>query len=265
MLTIEQLRTRTVGIIGFGKEGQAVARFLKRHHMTAVVFDDQALSQFPEDLVREYQAVGFEFRCGEPIADMRNVEVVFRSPGFRRLHPVLRAAEAGGLIVTSQTKWFLEHCPSPVIGVTGTKGKGTTVSLIARCLETAVAQGGVGNDIEPNAAIFVTGNIGTVDPLDLLDTLEPKDFVVFELSSFQLQDVTTSPHISVCLMVTSEHLDHHKSLEEYHAAKAPIASYQDSADVVVYAEDYEISRRIGRLSKGVRMEIVVIVHTHKPA
>lgn len=252
MATIEDLRTQTIGIIGFGKEGQAVARFLRRHGLHALVFDEQPRSAFPEELVRELEGVGFVFQMGAPITDFSGVNIVFRSPGFHRLHPALRAAEAAGLIVTSQTKWFLEQCSAQVIGVTGTKGKGTTVSLIARCLEQAIAQGGVGEKISPNAAVFVTGNIGKTDPLDLLEVLEPKDFVVFELSSFQLQDVTTSPHIAVCLMVTSEHLDHHKSLEEYHAAKAPIASYQELDDAVIYAVDYEVSRRIGQLSRGTR-------------
>lgn len=252
MLSIEQLRLKTVGIIGFGKEGQAIARFLRRHGMSALVYDEQPLSAFPEEVVREYTAAGFQFYCGQPIATLSSCHVVFRTPGFHRLHPVLREAEASGIVVTSQTKWFLEHCPARVVGVTGTKGKGTTVSLIARCLEEAIAQGGVGEVILPDAAVFVTGNIGKVDPLDLLDTLEPKDLVVFELSSFQLQDVTTSPHISVCLMVTSEHLDHHKSLEEYHAAKAPIANYQKPNDVMIFAEDYETSKRIGRLSPGAK-------------
>ena len=252
MLTIEQLRTRTICIIGFGKEGQAVARFLRRHHLRAKVFDEQPLSAFPTELVREYEGAGFSFSCGEPITDLAGMEVVFRSPGFHRLHAVLQAAEARGAIVTSQTKWFLELFPALVVGVTGTKGKGTTVSLIARCLEAAVMQGGVADKISSDAAVWVTGNIGKADPLDLLDALEPKDFVVFELSSFQLQDVTVGPRIGVCLMVTSEHLDHHKSLEEYHAAKATILSYQTARDFAVYARDYEISRRIGQLSSGTR-------------
>ncbi len=252
MMTIEQLQAKRIGIIGFGKEGQAVARFLRRHGLQAFVFDEQSRSGFPEELIRELEGAGFAFQIGTPITDFSGVDIVFRSPGFHRLHPALRAAEAAGLVVTSQTKWFLEQCPAQVIGVTGTKGKGTTVSLIARCLEESIAQGGVVNHISPNAAVFVTGNIGKTDPLDLLDVLEPKDFVVFELSSFQLQDVTTSPHVAVCLMVTSEHLDHHKSLEEYHAAKAPIANYQKLDDVIIYAADYEISRRIGQLSRGAK-------------
>lgn len=252
MLSIESLHSQRIGIIGFGKEGQAVARFLRRHGLQALVFDEQPRSGFPEELIRELEGAEFVFQLGVPITNFSGVDIVFRSPGFHRLHPALRAAEAAGLVVTSQTKWFLEQCSAQVIGVTGTKGKGTTVSLIARCLEESIAQGGVMDRILPNAAVFVTGNIGKTDPLDLLDVLEPKDFVVFELSSFQLQDVTTSPHIAVCLMVTSEHLDHHKSLEEYHAAKAPIANYQKSEDVVVFAEDYEISRRIGHLSRGTK-------------
>jgi UDP-N-acetylmuramoylalanine--D-glutamate ligase len=145
--------------------------------------------------------------------------------------------ERKGGTITSQTEIFFDFCPSRIIGVTGTKGKGTTASLIYELLE---AQG---------LSAYLGGNIGN-SPLDFLDKLTPESFVVLELSSFQLIDLTKSPNIAVMLMTTSEHLDYHKDVGEYIDAKRNIFRFQKATDVAVINSDYPASNESDILTKG---------------
>jgi UDP-N-acetylmuramoylalanine--D-glutamate ligase len=234
-VTLDQLKQKKVGILGYGQEGQAVARYLLNHGITPVVFDKQQLSNVTLETVN-----GNDY-----LAQLNRVEVIFRSPGIWRLHPEIVKFEQQGGIVTSQTKWFFAQARGQIIGVTGTKGKGTTCSLIHHFLQVA--------NLPAQGNLYLTGNIGKLQPLDFLDELQPHDLVVYELSSFQLQDLDKSPHIGIVLMVTSDHLDHHRNLEEYHQAKAHIVSHQSAADFAIINDDNPVSRNIGSLSRGQKL------------
>ena len=234
-MTVADLNSHKVGILGFGQEGQAVFAYLKKHGVSAVVFDENA------ELV---SAANVIIRTGENYLDtITDCTLLFRSPGIWRNHPKIVEAEDNGIVITSQTKWFFENSPAKIIGVTGTKGKGTTSSLI---YETLKASG-------KNS--YLTGNIGKIQPLELLDNLTETDLVVYELSSFQLQDLTQSPYIGVCLMVTSDHLNHHSNLSEYHSAKTAITAFQTESDIAIFNVDYEASKKIGELGKGKKFMI----------
>lgn len=234
---LPELQHKTVAILGYGVEGRAVRTYLERHGIKPVLFDVRELSQFPPEEQSELKNSGLNVIFGEGyLKELTGIDVAFRSPGLWRLNPDLLAAEKKGLVVTSQTKWFFDHAPTRIIGITGTKGKGTTASLIHEIL---LASG------VPN---FITGNIGGQQPLDILDTLSKTDWIVYELSSFQLQDLTKSPHIAVVLMTTSEHLDHHAGVTEYREAKANISKFQNSDDVIIINDDFPASKKIGEQS-----------------
>ena len=226
-MQISDLNSHRIGVLGFGQEGQAVLSYLKKHGLTATVFDEKDGS----------------------FDSISDCTLLFRSPGVWRNHPKILEAENGGTIITSQTKWFFEHCPAKIIGITGTKGKGTTSSLIYDTLKAA------------GKSAYLTGNIGKLQPLEFLDDLSENDLVVYELSSFQLQDLTQSPRIGVCLMVTSDHLNHHNDLGEYHTAKAAITNFQTEQDIAIYNIDYETSNKIGLLGKAQKFAISA---KHKP-
>jgi UDP-N-acetylmuramoylalanine--D-glutamate ligase len=146
--------------------------------------------------------------------------------------------------VTSVNNEFLDHCPATVIGVTGTKGKGTTSTLIAKMLEAA------------GKKVLLVGNIGR-PPLALLPQITKDDFVVYELSSFQLMDIKKSPHIGVCVMVVPEHLNWHADMEEYMTAKANLFRYQSPDDLAVCDALNENSCRIASASPATKLGYAV--------
>ncbi len=246
----DSLVGKHIGIVGFGKEGQAVAQFLLTAGLTAHIFDAKQATDFSAELVARYQAAGFTFVFGHDFADFGSLDCIFRSPGVPLATAGLVQSQARGSEITSQTKFFFKHCPAQIIGITGTKGKGTTTSLIHSLLKQAVDLGLPQTIVGEGGSVFLTGNIGKEDPLALLPTLTERDVVVFEMSSFQLEDLEQSPHIGVCLMVTSDHLDHHANLTEYHAAKEAIAKFQTSADTLLFCDDYPATKAIGALGAG---------------
>jgi UDP-N-acetylmuramoylalanine--D-glutamate ligase len=244
-MMLDQLQNQTVGIIGVGQEGQAIARYLVLHGIKPIMFDQKPESEWSEGVLGFIHEQGLKIVAGPgSMEELNQAQVIFRSPGYWRKNPDLLQAEQAGANITSQTKWFFEHCPAKIIGVTGTKGKGTTSSLIFEILTAAKSAGYI------NGNIYLTGNIGKQQPLEFLDSLSEGDFIVYEMSSFQLQDLTISPHIGVCLMVTSDHLDHHEDLAEYHSAKNAITAFQTRDDIAIYNADYTASLKIGQLGQG---------------
>ena len=137
--------------------------------------------------------------------------------------------------LTSVTKFFFESCPCPIIGVTGTKGKGTTCTMIRNILTNifCIATQNIDNRKLEHPNVYLLGNIGT-PALDLLPSLKPNDVVVYELSSFQLWDMTSSPAISVVLRIEPDHLDVHESFSEYLSAKSNIVKFQSKTDFCIF-------------------------------
>ena len=241
--SIAELSKHKIGILGFGQEGQAVLKYLAKHNLKATVFDENEI--LPTDQAIDDSTV---FKTGRNYLDsISECSLLFRSPGIWRRHPKILHAEQAGVIITSQTKWFFKHTTATIVGITGTKGKGTTSSLIYEILKHA---GKI-----PNKEIYLTGNIGKIQPLDFIDELDINSTVIYELSSFQLQDLNVSPHIGVCLMITSDHLNHHKDLREYHEAKTAICSYQTPKDFTIYNADYEASVKIGNFGNGKKLTV----------
>ncbi len=143
--------------------------------------------------------------------------------------------------ITTQVNEFFKVCPTKnIIGVTGTKGKGTTCTLIAKMLEAA------GKNVQ------LGGNIG-VPVLSLLDHIDADSWVVLELSSFQLIDIEYSPPLAVCLMVAPEHLNWHYDFREYVEAKANLFKYQTAADVAIYFDGNETSQHIASVGEGQKL------------
>lgn len=229
---------KKVAILGFGIEGLETLKFVKKNGASVYVLDKRQKEDIDHDLITQAEELGVTFCLGKSyLENITDYAVIFRSPGVRRLLPELLDAEKKGVTISSQIKLFFDLCPCPIIGVTGTKGKGTTSTLIYEMLK------------ESGMDAYLGGNIG-VPPLSFFDKLQSSSIVVLELSSFQLQDLTKSPHIGVMLMVTSEHLDHHATLEEYVEAKRNILRFQTQDDFAVINRDYPGSNESDMLTDG---------------
>lgn len=241
---MEQFKNKKIAILGYGQEGQAVARYLVSNGFIPTIFEQADESSWSPVQSESLEGLGkIEVESGgDYLQTLNQYDVVVRSPGVAMnvFQPFLKK----DALVTSQTKMFFELFTGTIVGITGTKGKGTTSALLYEM-------------IKENTDAFLTGNIGKDQPLDLLPQTSAKSIVVYELSSFQLQDLEVSPHIGICLMVTEDHLDYHSSLSEYHAAKANLAKHQNSADFFVYNQDYLASTKIGQQSPGQQYTISI--------
>ena len=222
---MDAYKDKKVAILGFGIEGMSVADFLTESEIT--IFDEKKREDFDPEILTQYEAKGIKFELGG-IGGLTDFFAVFRSPGFHPKTPQLAEASKNGVEITSATKLFFDLCPAPIVGVTGTKGKGTTSTLIYEMLK------------KEGFDAFLGGNIGT-PPLSFLSNVTADSKVVLELSSFQLIDLEKSPHVAVMLMVTSEHLDYHEDVYEYIEAKRNIFKYQDESDFAVVNRDYPAS------------------------
>lgn len=216
-----------IAVVGFGVEGRAIAQYFEKKGEDITICDERK-----QNIGKNIKGQ-FGPNYLEGLVDF---DLVFRSPGI----PFLKKEFMGiRKKLTSLTKYFFEKCPCKIIGVTGTKGKGTTASLIYEMLKSSYK----------NGKVFLGGNIGT-PPLAFLYQLKPKDLVILELSSFQLQDLDRSPHIAVVLGITPDHLDHHKTFEEYVEAKKNIVKFQTSSDMAILDADNEYSNSFARATKA---------------
>jgi len=229
-------KEKKVAVIGTGMEGISSFEFFSKKEAFVTLCDQKPESSLESWKLKKAKDLGAKIICGEKyLADLTSFDIVCRSPGVRRDLPEIANAENKGVEITSQTKLFFDRSRAPIIGVTGTKGKGTTASLIYEILKSA------------DKRVFLGGNIGK-PPLDFVDQVTADSLVVLELSSFQLIDLTKSPQIAVILMITSEHLDWHKDTAHYIKAKEPIVKYQNENDFAVINKDFPVSLKLGESS-----------------
>jgi UDP-N-acetylmuramoylalanine--D-glutamate ligase len=205
-MQLNEFQNKKIAIVGEGVEGLSSANFLKAQKAIVTILDQKQGDDYLKDLDK--------------------YDLVVRSPGIKL---DLLEKYVSKEKITSQTKLFFDLCPSEIIGVTGTKGKGTTSSLIYEMLR------------KQGFDAYLGGNIG-LPPFEFLDKLNVHSKVVLELSSFQLMDLHKSPNLAVFLMTTSEHLNFHKDLEEYISSKRNILRFQKETDFAVINKDYLASR-----------------------
>jgi len=221
-----------VGILGFGVEGQSSQKFLQNGGVKDIRI--------------------FDKKDGENYLDkLAECKTIIRSAGVYPLQKEIFNAQMKGVVLSSQIELFFEimqreYPHIQIIGVTGTLGKGTCVSMIAHCLEAL------------NIPHLIGGNYG-IPALDLLEyknvLLNRNAVVILELSSFQLMTLGVSPHIGVVLQVTSEHLDWHPSVEQYRDAKANLVRWQKRNDYCIYNAASEGATQIAQTSGGIKTPI----------
>lgn len=227
------LLNHKVLILGFGKEGRSTFRFLRDHFPgvpLGIADHDPELAEKAGGMLNDGNLK--LFTGPDYLASLTGYDFIIKSPG---VSIPAGALQGPATVLTSQTRLMLEAYHRQITGITGTKGKSTTSSLIHHLLKTS----GIDS--------ILVGNIG-LPPFDYLDQAGSETQIVFEMSSHQLEDSILAPHISVLLNLFPEHLDRYASLEDYYSAKMRILSGQLENDTFIYNEDIPgISERIRKI------------------
>ena len=228
---------KKIVIVGLAREGKALARFAARAGACVVVSDLRSEEKLASSL-QELDLINIETVLGEhPMTLLEQTDVLAISPGVPADIPLAQAARERDILVTNEPQEFLRRVPATTIGITGSAGKTTTTALTGHMGKVAGRKSWVG------------GNIGR--PLiGELGQIRSHDFVVQELSSFQLELWTRSPHIAAVLNITPNHLDRHRTMTAYINAKANILRYQSANDIAVLSADDDGCKAVRNLVRG---------------
>ena len=234
---MQTFKGKSVAVLGLSVEGLDTVKFFRREGAAIWCCDRRSTEELGDTYTSlKPDATGFQLGPAY-LTDIDRFDIIVRTPGMSLRIPELTALQTSGKEVTSATKLFFSLCPAHIIGVTGTKGKGTTSTLIAEMLKTS------------GRPVWLGGNVG-VPLLSKIPDIQKTDFVVLELSSFQLEDLHASPHIAVVLRTTQEHLanqdklatNFHESRDSYVESKKSIVRRQTGADIAILNADDPTSR-----------------------
>jgi UDP-N-acetylmuramoylalanine--D-glutamate ligase len=233
------LQGKRVLVMGLGLQGSGIAAARYAAQQGAIVRVTDMKS--PEVLAPSVQALSglaIEFILGQHREeDFLWAEVVIRNPGVARTSPLLHLAQQHGARIEMEIALFLLACPGRVIGITGTRGKTTTTSLIYEILR------------DSGARVVLGGNVTGVETLSLLPQITAETFVVLELSSWQLEGLAPhalSPSVAVMTNIYPDHLDTYNDMQEYAAAKASIFRYQTPCNLAIFNYDNPWTRQFGQ-------------------
>ncbi len=237
-------------IIGAARQGLSLARFLAARGAQVTVNDQRK----PEQIGSARSALnGLPVKWalgGHPLELLDQAGLVCVSGGVPLTLPVIVEAKRRGMPLTNDSQIFMDEVQAPVIGITGSAGKTTTTTLVGRMAEDAAGRDSAarsGRDTGRKA--WVGGNIG-LPLVEYVDQIQPDDLVVVEFSSFQLELMTSSPHIGAVLNITPNHLDRHGTLEAYTAAKARILKFQNAEDIAVLSHEDPGAKNLVGMVRG---------------
>jgi len=222
------LKGKSVAVVGAGISNTPLIGLLLTAGIETTVCDKRSREELGEAADR-FEAQGAKLRLGDGYLDELDEDVIFRTPGLMPTNPFIKKAVERGAILTSEMEVFFDICPCKIIAVTGSEGKTTTTSIIARMLE---------ND---GKVVHLGGNIGT-PLLSIVDKIKADDIAVVELSSFQLITMQKSPDIALVTNISPNHLDIHSDMDEYIDAKSNIFMHQTKFDRAVFNMDNESTR-----------------------
>ncbi len=233
---LDTLKGKTVAVLGIGVSNTPLVELLCKNGVHVVACDKKERGALGETAA-QLEALGAELRLGADYLKNIEADVIFRTPGMRPDVPELLAAKERGSAVTSEMQKFFEVCPCPIIAVTGSDGKTTTTTVISEILKAA------------GKTVWLGGNLGH-PLLAEADQIRSDDYAVVELSSFQLLDMTRSPHIAVVTNLAPNHLDVHRDMAEYIEAKENIFRHQGAGDVAIFNLDNDITRELSEKAPG---------------
>ena len=232
----DSLTDKRVAVLGIGVSNRPLIRMLLARGICVLACDKTPREKLDAEVL-ELEQAGAVLHVGEHYLDDVQADIVFRTPGMHPDIPALRQLRESGAEITSEMEVFFEVCPCHIIAVTGSDGKTTTTTLIAKILEHA------------GHRVWIGGNIGA-PLLPQAAEMTPTDLAVVELSSFQLMSMERSADIAVVTNVAPNHLDVHKDMAEYVQAKKNVFAHQDGSGKVVLNYDNDITRAFAADAPG---------------
>ena len=232
------LQGKRIVVMGLGVSNRPLVRLLLEYGCTVTGCDRTPREKLDAEVL-ELETMGCRLSLGENYLDGLEADVVFRTPGMHPDNPALAALRDSGAKVTSEMQVFFELCPCRIVAVTGSDGKTTTTTLIAKMLEAA------------GKTVWLGGNIGT-PLLPRVRQMKETDYAVVELSSFQLMDMSRSAHVAVVTNLAPNHLDVHKDMDEYVQAKKNIFRFQKESDTLILNADNRITNAFTGKGKTLR-------------
>lgn len=230
----ENIKGKKVAVLGLGVSNIPAIKYLNK--CGAYIFAHDAKVDVNIDSVKNLDNI--EFLLGEKsFSNLEQMDYIFRSPGVKPFNEKLEKAVKSGAVLTSEIEEVINLAPCKIIGITGSAGKTTTTTLISKLLEKS------------GRKIWVGGNIGTT-LFEKLDEMKKDDLIVLELSSFQLMTMKKSPNISIVTNIYQDHLDYHRSFEEYYMAKTNIFTHQKKGDVTILNLDDEFESKFKNMVKN---------------
>lgn len=234
----EDLKDKKIAVIGLGVSNLPLIGYLSKLGCDITLFDKRTLNDMKDDVreVIENNAVNLSLGA-DYLNKLEGFDIIFRSPSFLPTNPYLIKEKERGALVTTEVEMVIKLAPCPIIGVTGSKGKTTTTTIIYNILS------------KMGYNTYLGGNIG-VPLFTKLEEMRESDLVVLELSSFQLMEMEVSPKLALVTNISPDHLDIHGSYEEYINAKKYLFKNQDSNGLVVLNKDDEIVSKFADEAKG---------------
>lgn len=231
-------RGKKVAIIGIGVSNLPLLEYFYDLNARVTIFDSKESNQISVEAMQKIEKYGFEFIGGkDSLSRLKGFDIIFRSPSCMPDRPELVEAVENGAVLTSEIEMVLKLAPCKVIGVTGTEGKTTTTTLINEIVKKS------------GRKTYLGGNMGK--PIfTKIRNVKPENIIILELSSFQLSDMDISPDISVVTNIYPDHLNVHKSYEEYREAKKNIFKHQSENGIVVLNYDNEFTREFAKEANG---------------
>ena len=224
------LKGKKIAVLGLGVSNRPLVRLLLEFGCDVIGCDRTPREKLDEEVL-QLETLGCQLHVGDNYLDGVQADVLFRTPGMHPGNPAIVALAEQGAMVTSEMEVFFEVCPCKLIAVTGSDGKTTTTTLISEMLKAS------------GKTVWLGGNIGT-PLLPLVRQMKETDYAVVELSSFQLMDMTRSPHRALITNLAPNHLDVHKDMEEYVDSKKNIFKYQDETGLLVLNADNAITAEL---------------------
>jgi len=224
---LNSLKGKRIAVLGAGISNTPLIDVLLSAGIDTTVRDKRSLDELGDSILG-FKDKGAMFKLGEDYLYGLNEDIIFRTPGLMPTNPAVNEAVKNGAMLTSEMEAFFDICPCKTIAVTGSDGKTTTTSIIAKLLENE------------GKTVHTGGNIGT-PLLCRVDEMKPDDIAVIELSSFQLITMEKSPNIAVVTNLSPNHLDVHTDMEEYIFAKSNIFMHQGRSDRAVFNIDNELT------------------------